>query len=61
MLKANIEAQIEHLKQEREQVRNKIIQINKLINEIKKSQKDLLERETNLCYEIEELEEQLNE
>lgn len=61
MLKANIEAQIENLKQEREQVRNKIIQIDKLINEIKKGQKDLLERETDLCYEIEELEEQLND
>lgn len=61
MLKANIDAQIEHLKHERKQVRNKIIQFDKLINEIKKGQKDLLERETYLCYEIEELEEQLND
>lgn len=61
MLKANIEAQIEHLKQEREQVRNKIIQFDKLINEIKSGQKGLLDRETDLCYEIEELEEELND
>ena len=61
MLKANIEAQIENLKQEREQVRTKIIQYDKLINEIKADQKNMLERETDLCYEIEELEEQLND
>lgn len=61
MLKANIDAQIETLKHEREQVRDKIIQFDKWINEIKLGQKELLERETDLCYQIEELEEQLNE
>lgn len=61
MIKANIEAQIENLKHEREQVRDKIIQFDKWINDMKAGQKELLERETDLCYEIEELEEQLNE
>ena len=59
MLKANIEAQIESLIHERECVRNNIITYDNLINKLKRAQEELLERETDLCYEIDDMKEQL--
>ena len=61
MLKANIEAQIESKYKEREEVRANIIKLDKLIDDFKKLQRISLDQETELCYEISELEEQLND
>lgn len=61
MIKANIEAQIETKYKEREEVRAHILKLDRLMNSIKKSQRILLDQETELCYEISELEDQLND
>lgn len=61
MLKANIEAEIESKYKEREEVRTNILKLDKLIVSLKKLQRISLDQETELCYEISELEEQLND
>lgn len=61
MLKANIDAQIENKYKEREEVRINILKLDRLMESLKKSQQILLDQETELCYEISELEDQLND
>ena len=61
MIKANIEAAIEAKQKEIDMNRDEILKIDKIIEGIKAQQKRLLEKDTNLCYELEELKEQLND
>ena len=49
MIKANIEAQIENKYKEREKVRTNILKLDRLIDTLKKSQRMLLDEETELC------------
>lgn len=41
--------------------RDDILKLDKVLESIKAQQKRLLEKDTELCYELEELKEQLNE
>lgn len=61
MLKANIEAAIEVKEKEVSKNRDDILKLDKVLESIKLQQKKLLEKDTDLCYELEELKEQLNE
>ena len=61
MIIANIEASIESKQKEISKNRDDILKLDKVIESIKAQQKRLLEKDTDLCYELEELKEQLNE
>ena len=61
MIKANIEAAIEVKQKEISKNRDDILKLDKVLESIKAQQKRLLEKDTELCYELEELKEQLNE
>lgn len=61
MIKANIEAAIEAKQKEIDKNRSDILKLDKIIETVKAQQKRLLEKDTNLCYELEELKEQLND
>lgn len=61
MIKANIEAAIESKQKELSKNRDDILKLDKVLESIKLQQKKLLEKDTDLCYELEELKEQLNE
>lgn len=61
MIKANIEAAIEAKQKERDKVYNDLERVDALIEKLKAKKTILLDRDTDLYYEIEELKEQLNE
>ena len=61
MIIANIEASIESKQKEISKNRDDILKLDKVIESIKAQQKRLLEKDTDLCYELEELKEQLND
>ena len=61
MLIANIEAAIEAKQKERDKVYNDLERVDALIEKLKAKKAILLDRDTDLYYEIEELKEQLNE
>lgn len=61
MIIANIEAAIEAKQKEREKVYNDLERVDALIEKLKAKKVILLDRDTDLYYEIEELQEQLNE
>lgn len=61
MIKANIEAAIEAKEKERVQVLINIEKLNKIISDLIDQKYKLLEDDSNLYYEIEELKERLNE
>lgn len=61
MLKSNIEANIEAKRKEREIIRDNIIWFDQKIAYLKDKQRKLLDQDTQLCYEISELEDMLNE
>ena len=60
MIQANIEAAIEAKTKERENVFDELNKINNMIEKLKHQKAVLLDRDTDLYYEIEELKEQLN-
>jgi predicted AAA+ superfamily ATPase len=59
MIRANIEAAIEEKTKEIDLNRSEILKLDKIIETVKAQQKRLLEKDTDLCYELEELKEQL--
>ena len=61
MIRGNIEARIQAKIIEREEVRDQILRLDKEIEVIKEKQKMLLSKESDLCYELEELNEELNQ
>lgn len=61
MIKANIEAAIEAKQKEIDINRSEIIELDSIIESVKAQQKRLLEKDTDLCYELEELKEQLKD
>lgn len=61
MILANIEAAIEAKEKEREKIYNDLNRIDSLIEKLKAKKSRLLDHDTDLYYEIEELKEQLNE
>lgn len=60
MILANIEAAIEAKEKERDKVYNDLNRIDSLIEKLKVKKSRLLDRDTDLYYEIEELKEGLN-
>lgn len=60
MIKANIEAAIEAKQNEIAKNYIEVKKIDVLINKLKNKKYKLLEKDTDLYYELEELEEQLN-
>lgn len=61
MLKANIEAAIEAKQKERDKVYADLERVDALIEKLKAKKAILLDRDTDLYYELEELEDQLND
>lgn len=61
MIKANIEAAIEAKQKEISKNRDDILKVDKVLESIKAQQRKLLEKDTDLCYELEELKEHLND
>ena len=61
MIRANIEAAIEAKEKERKNNIDEINKIDNLIQSLKIQKGILLDRDTDLYYEIEELKEQINE
>lgn len=60
MIKANIEAAIEAKIKERDKVWKDLQRIDSLIEKLKAKKSRLLDRDTDLYYEMEELEDELN-
>lgn len=60
MILANIEAEIEAKTKERENIFAELEKIENKINKLKSQKYILLDQDTDLYYEIEELKEQLN-
>ena len=60
MILANIEAAIEAKRKERESIYEELRKLDNLIDDLKEHKHRLLEKESDLYYEIEELKEQLN-
>lgn len=61
MIKANIEAAIEAKQKERDKIYTDLKRVDALIEKLKAKKAILLDRDTNLYYEIEEQKEQLND
>lgn len=59
MIRANLDAAIAAKQKEIDLNRDQILKLDKVLDSIKAQQKILLERDTDLCYELEELKEQL--
>lgn len=59
MIKANIEAAIEAKQKKRDQIFNDLERLEKVITNLKEQKHKLLEEESELCFEIEELKDQL--
>lgn len=60
MIKANIEAAIEAKRKEISKNYEEIEKIDKIIDNIKNQKYRLLDKDSELCYELEELKEKLN-
>ena len=60
MIIANIEANIEAKRQERDQIYKELIKLDNVIDDLKEQKRKLLEEDSDLYYEIEELKEYLN-
>ncbi len=60
MIKANIEAAIEAKQNEISKNYEEIKKIDRIIHDLKVQKYKLLDKDTELCYELEELEEKLN-
>lgn len=58
MIRANLDAAIAAKQKEIEVNRDQIIRLDQVIETVKQEQKRLLEKDTELCYELEELKEQ---
>lgn len=61
MLKANIEAEIEAKQNRRNQIYDDLVKLDEIIDNIKEKKYILLDEDSQLYFEIEELVEQLNE
>lgn len=61
MLKANIEAEIEAKQNRRNQIFDDLVKLDKIIDNIKEKKYILLDEDSLLYFEIEELKEQLND
>lgn len=59
MLKANIEAQIDCKRNERQKVQDEIFEIDKTIRKLKERTRKLLDMDSDLYYDIQELEDML--
>lgn len=59
MIRANIEAAIEAKRKEIDKNQDDIIKLDKVLDSIKAQQRKLLEKDTDLYYELEELKGQL--
>lgn len=59
MIRANIEAAIAAKQKELDKNREEILKLDKVLDNIKAQQRKLLEKDTDLYYELEELKEQL--
>jgi hypothetical protein len=59
MIRANLDAAIAAKQKEIDLNRDQILKLDKVLDSIKAQQKKLLEKDTDLCYELEELKEQL--
>lgn len=59
MIRANIEAAIEAKQKEKTQIENNIIKLDKVIENLKEQQKRLIEKHTDIFYELEELKDEL--
>lgn len=57
MIRANIEANIESKKAERDLIYKELIKIDNIIDDLKEQKHKMLEEDSELYYEIEELEE----
>lgn len=58
MIRANLDAAIAAKQKEIDFNRGQILKLDKVLDSIKAQQKILLEKDTDLCYELEELKEQ---
>ena len=59
MIRANLDAAIAAKQKEIDVNRDEIIRLDKVIETIKAEQKRLLERDTDLCYELEDLKDEM--
>ena len=59
MIRANLDAAIAAKQKEIDVNRDEILKLDKVLDSIKAQQKKLLEKDTDLCYELEELKDQL--
>ena len=59
MIRSNIEAAIEAKEKEISKNRDDILKLDKVLDSIKVQQKKLLEKDTDLCYELEELKDEM--
>lgn len=55
MIRANLDAAIAAKQKEIDLNRDQILKLDKVLDSIKSQQKKLLEKDTDLCYELEEL------
>ena len=59
MIRANIEAAIEAKQKELNKNRDDILKLDKVLESIKAQQRKLLEKDTDLYYELEELKDEM--
>lgn len=59
MIRANIEAAIEAKEKELSKNRDDILKLDKVLDNIKAQQRKLLEKDTDLYYELEELKDEM--
>lgn len=59
MIRANLDAAIAAKQKEIDLNRDQIMKLDKVLDSIKAQQKKLLEKDTDLCYELEELKDEM--
>ena len=59
MIRANLDAAIAAKQKEIDLNRDQILKLDKVLDSIKAQQKKLLEKDTDLCYELEELKDEM--
>lgn len=59
MIRANIEAAIEAKQKELDKNRDEILKLDKVLDNIKAQQRKLLQKDTDLYYELEKLKDEL--
>ena len=59
MIRANLDAAIAAKQKEIDLNRDQILKLDKVLDSIKAQQKRLLEKDTDLCYELEELKDEM--